>query len=168
MVTELLCHSSNGKTIYFEPVGSHTATHFEDATNLRQVTIEALQTQVLTRPLEIMQIDMHRPIGVTDVVAISNTDEIVYAMRKLREDQGWVPFTKSQSSQPCSLLSLHLKQRSDGSYELASVWIGELDSPPFPQMQGATAESVPYWRKHAFAWGSQQIICGSERTDCPW
>jgi len=168
MADELLCRSANGKPIYFDPVGSHTATHFEDAPGLRQVTIEALQTQNLVQPLEVMQIDMHRPIGVTDVVAVSDADDIVYAMRKLREDQGWVPFTKSQSSQPCSLLSLHLKQRSDGSYELASVWIGELDSPPFPQMANATAESVPYWHKRAFTWGSQQIIPGSECTDCPW
>lgn len=168
MTREYLCTSTNGKAIYFDPTGSHTATHFEDAPGLRKITIEALQSQSLTQPIEVIEIDMHRPVGVTDVVSIDDTDEIVYAMRKLREDQGWVPFTKSQSSQPCSLVSLHLKQLDDTKYELVSVWIGELDSPPFPQMKNTTADSIPYWRKRAFTWGSQQIVPGSERTDYPW
>lgn len=163
-----LCRSANGKDIFFDAASSHTATHFKDAPTLRGLATGILHGTSLTKPIEAMAIDMGKDIGVTDVVMIDSTDEVVYAMRVAREDQGWVPFTKSRAAQPCRIVSLYLTQNGEQSYELASTWIGPLDSPPFPQMAEATDESVPYWQTHAFVWGSQGIIPDSERSDCPW
>lgn len=165
---ELLCKSANDMKVVFDPVNSHTATHFKDSPNLRTLTKELLQNLELSGELIAKDIDMQRVVGNSDVVATESTDEIIYAMRKNREDQGYVPFTKSQSSQPSNLISIYLVRKSEDTYELSSVWIGEYESPMFPQMSNATNESIPYWSKHAFVWGSQEIIPRTERPDCPW
>ena len=165
---ELLCKSANGIKVVFDPVNSHTATHFNDSPGLRTLAQELIKSLKLDGELIAKDIDMKRTVGDSDVVTIDKTDKLVYAMRKNREDQGYVPFTKSRSSQPSSLVSIHLIKKSEDTYELSSIWIGEYDSPMFPQMNNATKESIPYWSGHAFVWGSQEIIPGTERADCPW
>ncbi len=165
---ELLCKTVNRKRVVFDPVNSHTATHFRDAPGLRVVAIEALSSMKLDDELIAKDIDMGRTIGNTDVVDVYDTDTIVYAIRSMREDQGYVPFTKSKATQPSSFISVHLLRRDDNTYELSSTWIGEFESPMFPQMDNATADSIPYWSTHAFVWGSQEIVQGSELSECPW
>jgi hypothetical protein len=99
---------------------------------------------------------------------VEEKDDIVYALRKNRQEQGYVPFTKSRKAQLNSHVSMHLNKIDSDNYELASAWIGEMDSPPFPEDPNATADSSEYWSKHAFVWGSQEIISGSEQIVCPW
>lgn len=165
---ELLCKSANGKRVVFDPVNSHTATHFKDAPKLRELAEELLSNMSLEGDLIANDVDMGKIVGKSDVVRVDDTDEIVYAIRKSREDQGYVPFTKSRSPQPSSLISTYLVKQDAETYELSSVWIGEYESPMFPQMDNATAESIPYWSNHAFAWGSQEIIPNTELSKCPW
>jgi len=165
---KFLCKSADGKRVVFDPINSHTATHFRDASNLQAITKELLSNMNLEGDLVAKDIDMGRVIGNSDVVKIDGSDEIIYAKRSNREDQGFVPFTKSRTSQPCSLISIYLVKKAEDTYELSSVWIGEYDSPNFPQMDNATPSSLPYWQKRAFVWGSQEIIPGTERDDCPW
>lgn len=163
-----LCTSKNGMRVVYDPLSSHTATHFYDAPELSKLAIELLSTLQLEGDVIAKDFDMGRAIGNSDVVEVDETDEIVYAMRKHREDQGYVPFTKSRSTQPSTHISVYLVRVSDTEYELSSIWIGEFDSPNFPQMSNATPESIPYWTNHAFVWGSQEIIPGTERSDRPW
>lgn len=165
---KLLCTSANGMKIFYDPIHSHTATHFHDAQELESTTIELLSQMHLKGDLIAKDIDQGKVVGTSDVVAIDESDEIVYAMRKNREDQGYVPFTKSRTSQPSSLISIYLVKIDEEKYELSSVWIGAYDSPMFPQMNNATPDSIPYWNKHAFVWGSQEIIPGTELHECPW
>jgi len=165
---EDLCESANGKRVVFDPVNSHTATHFNDTPQLRELVVSALHKKDLIGKVVAEDIDMSKIIGSSDVVETDDTDDVVYAMRKNREEQGYVPFTKSRTAQPCSFISIHLEQKNDDTYELMSAWIGEYDSPSFPQMSNATADSIPYWTKHAFVWGSQEVIPGTELSSCPW
>lgn len=165
---ELLCRSENDKKIVFDPINSHTATHFNDAPKLRSLAEELLGNMTLEDDLIAKDFDMGRIIGECDVVEINESDEIVYAMRKSREDQGHVPFTKSRLSQPSQMMSIYLLRKDNEAYELSSIWVGEFESPPFPQMNNATADSVPYWTQHAFVWGNQEIIPGTEISKRPW
>lgn len=165
---ELLCISANGKRIVFDPVNSHTATHFNDDPTLRTITEELLASMSLEGELIAKDVEMGRVIGNSDVVEIDDHDEVIYALRKNREDQGYVPFTKSRKPLPSTKISIHLVKKDNETYALSSVWIGEYESPAFPQMSSATAESIPYWNKHAFVWGSQEIMPGSVLTKCPW
>jgi hypothetical protein len=165
---ELLCKSTNGKQIIFDPINSHTATHFHDAPNLRLIVTNLIMKLNLDEPLVAKAVDTGKIIGKSDVVEIDESDEVIYAMRKNREDQGYVPFTKSREATPSSLISIYLVKKDDSTYELSSAWIGEFEMPPFPGMQNANPDSIPYWSKRAFVWGSQEIIEGSVLHDCPW
>ena len=165
---ELLCKSKDNKTVFFDPLTSHAATHFDDAPTLKALVIEVLENRELTGSNLTFDIDMGRIIGNSDVVDIEKNDELVYAIRRLREDQGYVPFTKSRGTQPSSYLSIYLVAKDASSYELSSAWVGEFEMPPFPQMANATKDSISYWRKHAFVWGSQKIVPGTEISICPW
>jgi hypothetical protein len=165
---DYLCQSANGMQVVYDALNSHTATHFKDNPNLKDLVIELLSGKVIVGDLVAEHVDMGRIIGTSSVVEVQNDDEIVYAMRLQREDQGYVPFVKNRQSEASSLISIYLVRINENTYELSSSWIGEFNSPDFPQMINAGSDSVPYWKKHAFVWGSQGIIPGSERTDCPW
>jgi hypothetical protein len=163
-----LCDSSNGKHVTYDEVDSHAATHFNDKPELKKLVTAILSGKSLSEPIVTMDVDMGETIGTTDVVEVDESDEIVYAIRIKREDQGYVPFTKSRVVQESSHVSLYLIEKDSTTYELSSAWIGEFESPPFPQMPNPTAESIPYWTKHAFVWGSQKIEPGTAINICPW
>ena len=165
---ELLSISANGESVVFDSVNSHVATHFKDSPTLRGITRDLLICMDLKGALTAKDVDMGKVIGNSDVVDVDNSDTIVYAMRKNRRDQGYVPFTKSRSPQPSSLISIYLVKKDSETYELSSVWIGEYESPLFPQMNNVTAESIRFWSKHAFVRGSQVIIPGTVLLNCPW
>jgi hypothetical protein len=165
---EFLCSSANGKTVVFDPVHSHAATHFHDNPKLRRLAAEHISTLLLEDELTAMDTDMGRIIGDSDVVDTDNTDNICFAMRKNRRDQGYVPFTRSRPVQPSTMLSVYITHKDNDTYELVSTWIGSYKTPMFPQMNNATSESVEYWSSHAFVWGSQEIIDGTVLGDCPW
>ena len=79
---ELLCTSANGMKIVFDPINSHTATHFKDAPQLKNLVSELLSSMHLEGELIAKDVDMGRIVGNSDVVEVNNDDEIVYAMRK--------------------------------------------------------------------------------------
>ena len=166
----LLGASKNGVQVSFDPDGSHAATHFADAPGLRELVIEAIGTLVLDGGEILRQVDMGRVVGTCDVVAVRNGDEIVYGVRRNREDDGLVPFVKNRYGDPCATVVLHLKPQTDGAYLLSSAWIGPLDEDdqPFPMAKGATRRAADYWSKHAFIYGSQEIMPGTETSIYPW
>jgi len=168
MINELLCISRNGKKVYWDSVNSHAVTHFTDTPNLKELVIEVLENKDLENNNLEFDIDMKRVIGTTDVTEVDDTDEIIYAIRKNRRDQGYVPFTKSRKAQNSSYIFIALILNNDNSYSLSSAWIGRWDDPPFPQQAHATAVSKDYWNKHAFVWGSQEIEPGTETNVKPW
>ena len=163
-----LCKTKDDKPVYYDPLRSHTATHFEDTPQLKALVIKALASQTPGSDQYIpLVVDLHRTIGTSDLVDVTGTDEIMYAIRKNREEDGYVPFTKTKKAQECSTVAMWLTPLK-GGYELLSAWIGTIDDMPFPQHPDATPASKAFWRTHALVWGSQSVIPGSETTVCPW
>lgn len=165
-VRELLGKSENGIEVYYDPVGSHTATHFEDTPKLKGLVAEIIANTLLESETMLFDVDMGRVVGTSDLVETDETDEIVYAKRKNRDT--YTVFTMSRQPVSCSIVTVALESQADGSYQLVSAWIGSKDSPPFPGDESATPESKPYWSKHALVWGRQEIQPGTETTQCPW
>lgn len=163
---EFLTKSANGAEVYFDPVDSHTATHFADCPPLRGLAKEIIEKTVLDQEYMGFDTDMGRIVGNTDAVENDPGDEIVYAKRMKRDV--YTSFNKSKLSQPCSVVAMALGRENDGSYNLLSTWIGSIDSPPFPGDKDETPESKPYWMSHSLVWGSQAIQPGTETTECPW
>lgn len=165
---ELLCVSKNGIKIYWDPINSHASTHFADTSNLRELVIEVLEGKELKAENLEFEIDMGRVVGTCDVIEVDDSDDVVYAFRKNRKEQGYVPFVKSRKAKSDSYVSIAIEKLPDGKYILSSAWIGKWDDPPFPQQSRATKESVSYWNSHAFIWGSQEIVDNSVVTKKPW
>jgi len=158
--------SKNGKRVLVDLIGSHAATHIKDEPSIEALLTEVIPKQVLTGDYLQYHIDMDREIGVTNCVATDRTDDIVWAKRNGRD--GYTVFTKSRQSQPSSLLTVAFEKLDESSYKLVSTWIGEADSPSFPDTPRATPESKPYWSSHALVWGSQAVQPGTETKICPW
>lgn len=167
---ELLAKSKNNVPVYYDPVNSHAATHLEDTMGLKDLVKEAISNLVLSGLEYSSHIDMGRVIGACDVVNVNEGDEIVYGIRKNRKDDGLVPFVKNRQPEPCSTVALHLVPREHGSYILSSAWIGVMDpeDQPFPQSPNATDKSIEYTDMHAFIYGTQEIIEGTETPIKPW
>lgn len=166
----LLCKTKDNFEVYYDPISSHAATHFNDAPNLKELVIELLEG-LETGGKEIARhFDMGKPIGTMDVVRVDDTDELVYATRMNRESDGLVPFVKSRKGNPCPYVAVHLVPQLNGVYILESAWIGTFggDDEPFPMAKDATPRSVEFWSKHAFVWGSQGIEPESVTTTRPW
>jgi hypothetical protein len=166
---ELLVTTKNTQQVYYDPVDSHAATHFEDTPQLKDLVIEALQKLELTEDkVDELPIDMGRIIGMSDGVTNNPGDEIVYGKRKNRDV--YTPFNKTQGSRQSSILVVLLNRISAEAYVLETAFIGtdEPSSPPFPGGVNETAESKPYWMAHSLAYGTQEIQPGTETSKCPW
>lgn len=161
---ELLCVSKNGLSIYFDPVGSHAATHFHDAANLKALVIEYLSGAVLVSDKEYLEHDFGTVIGKSDLIETADGDEIIYAKRLNRDN--YSRFILNKPSNDSSVVTIVLYKEGDG-YVLYSAYIGRR-VPSFPTAPTATNESVPFWKKHALAWGTQEIQPGTETKEWPW
>ena len=167
---EVLGTTKNGVTVSFDPVHSHAITHFEDTPQLKGLVKEVIKELEIDGRELAGHKDMGRIVGTCDVVGVDETDLIVFGMRKNRQEDGLVPFTKSRQGEPCRDVAFHLLPQSNNTYILSSAWIGTFgeDDEPFPQSPNATERSKDFWNKHAFVYGSQEIIEGTETTGRPW
>ena len=169
---EFLATSANGIGVYFDPVGSHTATHFADTPQLKDLCKEIIEKTSLERDLIEFETDMGRTVGETDAIVNDPGDVIVYAKRKNRDE--FTPFNKSQGPQPSKFVTIALQKQSDGEYELLSAFISPGDtlagepSPPFPGQEHEAPNSKDYWSKHSLAWGTQEIQENTLTSTCPW
>ncbi len=170
MTQVFLCKSKNNVTVTYDPVDSNAATHLEDTPQLKELVIQVVTNMVLDVDKIKTYVDMGKTVGTCDVVDVDDTDEILYAARKNRMDDGLVPFTTTRPAATCQYVTVVLEKQPNESYELSSAWIGVLDEDdePFPGSADATEDSISFWSKRAFVWGSQEIIPGTETTAYPW
>ena len=164
ITTELLCESKNGVQVYYDPLHSHATTHFQDTPQLQGLVCKAIAESVLTKEKEHYEFDFKTTVGTTDLLETTDTDTIMYAKRLNRDN--YSRFVLHKQPAPESVITLVLYKNED-TYLLYSAWIGNL-TPSFPGAPTATADSIPFWRKHALIWGKQQIQPGSEVVDWPW
>ncbi len=170
MAREFLCKSANGRAVYFDNAHSHAAAHFDDTPGLRQMVVEALGTMSLDAKDIGTQVDLGRVVGLCDVVTTNESDEVVYGIRRNRQDDGLVPFVKNRRGDPSTSVALHVIEQPDGTYKLSSAWFGvyDGDDEPFPESRDATGRSVEFWNRHAFVYGSQAMMPGTETSAKPW
>lgn len=166
----LLTASKNGAKVTYDPIDSHAATHFEDTPQLKNLVKELISGLDLSGREIARHYDMGRIVGTCDVVNVGSAEEIVYGVRKNRDDDGLVPFVKNREGDPCPYVAIHLVLQPGGTYMLSSAWIGTFDGDdePFPLAKDANERSVDFWSRHAFIYGSQEILAGTETNICPW
>lgn len=165
MEKQALGKTRNGKVVYVDTKRSHAATHLTDTPELMELVKEALPTIDADRDNVYVDKDLGRIIGVSDLVATTEKDEIVYAKRLNRTN--YTRFAMNRKPEPTQSVTVVLRKDSEGSYELWSAWIGSV-TPQFPGDPLETPESRSFWRRHALVWGNQEVKPGTEITDWPW
>lgn len=161
----LFAFSKNGIKVLYDPVHSHASTHFSDTLQIISHVKTAIENTIVSGANMEFDVDTGKILGESDLVETDDRDEIVYAIRKNRDRH--MRFTKSQASQPSSMIAISLKRMDDDTYELYSAWLGP-QTPPTPNSPFANEQSRPFWSKHALVWGNQEIQPGTETMVSPW
>lgn len=114
------------------------------------------------------EIKFNRTIGETICVSTTDADEIVYAQRPNR--RGLTRFVKNrQPEKTNSIVACFMTADGmGGSYILTTAFIGER-APAEPwDKKWADEKSFAFWTSHALIWSEEQIIPGTETSQCPW
>ena len=161
----LLSTSLNGKKVYIDESSKHALTHFDDVPLLESAVKEAVSHLLIKGSSLRIEYEMGYIIGNSDLVEIDSTDTVVYALRPHRDR--YSKFVKNKVAEPTKWIVMGFEQRSDGDYSLYTAYTGRL-TPSFPGGKILPEQSAEFWSKHALVWGTQEIIEGTETTECPW
>lgn len=162
---QIFAVSKNGIKVTYDPINSHASTHFQDTPQIVPYVREIIENTNVSGDIMEFDTDTGSVLGLSDLVEIDESDEIVYAIRRNRDR--YMIFTKSRKPKPSSDVTVSLRRIDEKSYDLYSAWLG-LVAPPTPDNPLANEESKPFWSKHALVWGNQEIIPGTETKTCPW
>jgi hypothetical protein len=165
MAKSFICKMSNGAEVYYEDKKSHTATHLADTPQLLPLLKEFLSKQDFHEDRIFIEHDAGKIIGHTDLVEVTDKDDLVYAKRLNRNN--YTKFVKNRTPPTTMYFTVLLHKDDGGNYELASTWVGRT-CPSFPGDVNATSESKPFWDKHALVFGNQAIQEDTLTTICPW
>ena len=161
-----ICETEDKRAVFLTENSSHAITHLADTPELEKLIQEVMQsTSGLRAETEVIEVDLGRIVGESDLIETEEDDDIVYAKRKNR--QTYSRFCKNRTSVPSSVITIHLRQLDKSAYTLVTAFIGK-NAPPFPGDTHESAQSRDFWGRHALAWGRQAIEPGTETTVCPW
>ena len=135
--------------------------------DVRRLLPEVLaQIHAQGRAFIIHSCDFGRVVGETICVWTRPDDSIVYAQRVGRA--GLSRFVKNRQSDPCSVITVMLRQNDDGRYEVITAYVGYLGEHE-PWDKGAREpQSSRFWNEYALVWGHEPVVPGTETTRCPW
>jgi hypothetical protein len=166
MSTEkLLGYTKNNIAVYFDRDSGHAATHLTKHLNLEATVKNYLDKIDATDEIVRCDFDTETNIGKTDLVETDENDDIIYALRAGRST--YSRFCKNKPPQLTSWITIDVRRRPDGNYSLYTAFIGR-QTPSFPGGDIMAEQSVQFWARHALAWGSQEIVLGTETLVCPW
>lgn len=126
---------------------------------------EILASQKLRGPRIVVEKNMGRKIGTTDIVATSTTDNIYYAQPV--KSHTFSRFAKNRYPQQSEILTVIFQRDDDGNYEASDTWIGS-NCPAFPGDTYETEESKTFWQTHALVHDAQNIQSKSITKDWPY
>lgn len=126
---------------------------------------ELLVARELSGAHMIIEQDMGRNIGTTDVVVTSEHDNIYYAQPVKTEV--FSRFAKNRNAQVSPMLTVIVEQDNTGDYMVSNAWIGAY-FPPFPGDVHETTQSKTFWQNHAMVHNAQAIQLKTVTKECPY
>lgn len=104
-------------------------------------------------------LDMGRVVGKSDLVATTENDEIVYAVRTGR---GWpTRFAKNRESHDSQFITVIMRRSGMDRYRLVTAFIGKgaerEPGDPTLRTEHDLRVSEQFWANHALVWGSQEV-----------
>ena len=162
---EEIAVSKNGKTVLVDMWRSHAATHFSSSPKLQSVVKTLIESIDLEEDVIDLDYDMGKEVGLCDLVATTDEDEIVYALRPNRHV--YARLVKNRSAEPSSWITVRLVAIDKTAYRLHTAFVGKR-TPSFPGGNFMPEQSREFWKKHALVWGNQEVDEGSITSECPW
>lgn len=153
--------SNDQKLIVVDRHDSHV--HGSD---LRQVLSETItQLDLKDNPEFTVQTITHKAVvGLSQGVETSPDDEIIFARRHGRK--GLTRFVLNRKPEPTNQVTVVLKKIGP-VYMCITAWFGG-PSEPEPWDKSATPNSLDYWNNHALIFNPDDVVSGTETTECPW
>ena len=161
---ELFATTKNRINVYLNTEHSHAMTHFAHHPKLIEAVKKVIAGLEPEDDIVRFEQEMDGEVGTTDLIETTPGDEIVYALRPLRSV--YSRFVKNKNSRPTKWIVVDLR-RNGGSYVLRTAFVGRM-TPSFPGGDFLPEQSKEFWSRHALVWESQEIVPGSETTECPW
>lgn len=161
---EHFAKTKNGVDVYLDTEHSHALTHFAHHPKLVEAAKNALAGIEAKDDVVRFEQEMDEVVGMTDLVETTPDDEVLYALRPLRSI--YSRFVKNRKSQPTRWIVVDLRKDGD-AYVLRTAFVGRM-TPSFPGGDYLSEQSREFWANHALVWESQEIVPGSETTECPW
>jgi hypothetical protein len=162
---KLLAISKNGFQVFVDGESTHALTHFADSPSLEKAASEAITKVELLENIIRTEVELDYFVGNTDLIETTDSDEIVYALRPHRGR--YSRFVKNRTTEPSKWIVVDVRKRPDGSYSLYTAFVGRL-TPSFPGGDFMPEQSQKFWSNHALVWGTQDIVPGTETSECPW
>ncbi len=157
--------SRNEATIYVDLIQSETARHIARWPYLLGLAREVLQQTALKGNDVTIARDMGRSVGYEFIVPTTDVSKVFYA-KVVREDV-YTRFVRERKPTSTQILTMSLKRREPGVYELIGVWAGRV-GPPRPGSINETAESRPFWANHAYLLDKESLQSQTITKDCPY
>lgn len=118
------------------------------------------------RDVFVEEVDLGRVVGENIRIETIDADEIVYAIRPGRG--GHTRFVKNRTPESCSSVVVILERLENGDYKVITAFIGTRCPAEPWNHPWSDKTSLPYWRRHALVWGYEEVVKGTETTECPW
>lgn len=151
--------------VYVNLISSPAGKYLSRRPYLISLVKELVSTTKLKGEQIVIEKDIGREIGTTDIVSTTSEDNIYYAL-PLKSDV-YSRFAKNRYPQKSSSLTIIIMRDSEGNYEVEDTWIGT-NHPAFPGGKMATTASKKFWQTHALVQDAQLIQSKSITKDCPY
>lgn len=116
------------------------------------------------RQVIVEKVRYDRVVGYSTCVTTRPGDKIVFARRVNR--RGISRFVKNRRSEPTQFVTVILRRTERGDYQLKTAYFGE-PAPREPWGDRVKPRPHHFWNRHAFVWGVEPIVPGTERYRAP-
>lgn len=161
----ILDESNARYSIYVNSISSSAGHYLSRRPYVYALIRELLSTRKLHGNRVVIEQDMGRNIGTTDIIPTSDKDIIYYAQPV--RSKVFSRFAKNRYPQVSSILTVIFIRDAEGNYELSDAWIGN-NHPAFPGDQLESETSKEYWKTHALVQDAQVIQAKSLTKTCPY
>lgn len=161
----MLDESNGDYDVYVNLISSPAGIYLSRRPYIVGILKEILAKKKLRGKRIVIEQDMGRGIGTTDVVSTSDQDTIYYA-QAFKTDV-YSRFAKNRLPQVSNTLTVIAEQDEDGNYEISDTWVGP-NRPAFPGDSHESGDSRVFWESHALVHNAVSIQTKSVTKKCPY
>ncbi|HEV2403686.1 MAG TPA: hypothetical protein VGS08_05815 [Candidatus Saccharimonadales bacterium] len=161
----VLAQTDSENVVYVNLISSPAGHYVSRQPHVIGLIRELLASIDLSGTRVVVERNMGRTIGNTDIVETSEKDTIYYAQPLKTEV--YSRYAKHRYPQPSQTLTIVAVRDDVGDYEIQDTWVGAA-CPAFPGDEHATAASKAYWQTHALVPNVQVIQTKSITRECPY